>query len=182
MHMTFMYVLCCLRSRSPCATPSYTVNALTHIRSLVFSLSGHAQEGSCALTEGCVSGLGISRLLRFTVSIANQGQADISLPDPSTRPDMYEYSPCHRHYHFRGFAMYALIDSSNNIVLRGHKQAFCLMDSDTMLTGPSVPCLRQHDCKRPGISRGWADNYDSGLDCQVRDSEALKTAVFARTS
>lgn len=38
-----------------------------------------------------------------------------------------------------------------------------------MLVGPHVSCERKHDCKRPGISRGWSDNYDSGLDCQWID-------------
>lgn len=94
--------------------------------------------GSCALVENCILGTGVRRLMRFTVSIANQGHIEINLPDPTLRPDMYEYSPCHKHYHFKGFAMYTLIDKNQNIVLRGHKQAFCLMDSEQHINAPYV--------------------------------------------
>jgi hypothetical protein len=87
-------------------------------------------ETSCSLIEGCVSAPGLRRLLRFTSSALNQGNADFAPPDPKTRPDIYEYGPCHQHFHFKDFAQYTLYDESGgNIVTEGKKYAYCMEDT-----------------------------------------------------
>jgi hypothetical protein len=119
----------------------------------------------CAVVEGCVNAAGRRRLLRFTVFTPNIGTADLFMGDPEGNP-LFEYSPCHGHYHFNGYADYELMDSTGTTIVAGRKQAFCLLDS-VMIDPEAGP--RQFDCHYQGISKGWADVYDSSLDCQWLD-------------
>jgi hypothetical protein len=126
-------------------------------------------QASCAVFEGCVGGMGERRLLRFTVLSANQGRGEFKPPQPSERPDLFEYSPCHGHYHFKGFAQYALLDMDGNVVAPGHKQAYCLIDSEQIMQGPTIACEPQYSCDNQGLQAGWGDTYSADLDCQWVD-------------
>ncbi len=124
---------------------------------------------SCAVVEQCLGGVGARRVLRFSVEVVNQGQATLVVPPPSERPDLFEFSPCHGHYHFQGFASYRLLDAQGTTVVTGRKQAYCMEDSEQVVTGPAIACEKQFDCDTQGISAGWADLYGNALDCQWLD-------------
>lgn len=126
-------------------------------------------EKSCAVAEGCVSGTGLRKLLRFSVEAVNQGQATLTVPPPPERPDLFQFSTCHGHYHFNGFATYALLDLEGNEVVAGRKQAYCMEDTVQFLQGPKVSCSKVHDCSFQGIQAGWSDLYGNALDCQWLD-------------
>lgn len=126
-------------------------------------------ESSCSVAEACVTGSGKRRLLRFSVEAVNQGMAELYIPQPDTRPDMFEYSPCHGHFHFSGFADYSLLDLSDSLVLQGHKQAFCMEDTAQYLVGPEIGCNKLYTCDYQGIQAGWSDLYGNSLDCQWLD-------------
>ena len=118
----------------------------------------------CAVMEGCLGGTGARKLLRFSTVTYNQG-SDIILGVPGEFGPIWEYSPCHDHFHFIDFASYELIDS-RRVAVAGHKQAFCLGDQeqiDETKEGPTYTCDFQ------GISEGWADVYVAALDCQWID-------------
>lgn len=124
---------------------------------------------SCAIVEGCVSGPGERKLLRFSVEAVNQGQATLTVQPPDERPDLFQFSPCHGHYHFNGFANYALLDENGKQVLAGHKQAYCMEDTRQVMQGPKVACDKQFSCSNQGIQAGWSDLYGNALDCQWLD-------------
>ncbi len=124
---------------------------------------------SCAAVEECVSGLGDRRVLRFSVEAINQGLATLTVPDPTTRPDLFTFSPCHGHYHFSGFADYQLLDEDGNTVVMGRKQAYCMEDTQQVIEGPNVGCDKAFDCFNQGIQAGWSDLYGNALDCQWLD-------------
>jgi hypothetical protein len=124
---------------------------------------------ACAVSEGCVRAAGWRRLLRFEVRSANLGQVDLDFGAPSARPSLYEWSPCHRHFHFRGFAEYELRDATGRTVVLGRKQAFCLEDIARAVDSPAVSCSAKYTCSRQGIQRGWTDVYRASLDCQWLD-------------
>jgi hypothetical protein len=126
-------------------------------------------ENSCAKVEECVEGIGERRVLRFSVEAMNQGSATLTVPPPSERPDLFTFSPCHGHYHFSGFATYALVDAEGRTVLAGRKQAYCMEDTQRVATGPDVPCSKKFTCDDQGIQRGWSDLYGNTLDCQWLD-------------
>jgi Lysyl oxidase len=137
-------------------------------RDIVFETRSFDQ-ASCAVFEGCVGGVGERRLLRFTTLSVNQGLGTFEPPHPAGRPDLFEWSPCHAHYHFKGFAQYALLDQDGKVAAPGHKQAYCMVDSEQIRLGPTIACAPRHNCDDQGLQAGWADTYGYDLDCQWLD-------------
>lgn len=129
----------------------------------------------CSVQEGGITP-GEHTLLRFTVSTPNIGTADVDLGDPNAHvaanDGLYEYAPCHRHFHFRHYTLYELIDSSGN-VWRAAKRGFCMIDVEKYQAypGPANNDRNYLSCGAPptatdpaiagnqGISIGWADTY-----------------------
>ena len=121
---------------------------------------------SCGIAEGCVPGPGRYLLMRFSTDILNQGLAGFKPGDPATQPDLFQYSACHQHYHFSGFANYTLLSLDGRTVLKGRKQSYCMEDTYQHLLGPNIPCDPESTCADQGIQAGWADRYPNTLDCQ----------------
>jgi hypothetical protein len=119
---------------------------------------------SCEMQEGCVGGAGARRLLRFTTVTANLGNGDLYFGPPEGNP-LFEFSACHGHYHFGGYADYELVNAGG-VVIAGHKQAFCLLDTIQVTSGAPGP---YYTCENQGISAGWADQYLRSLPCQWID-------------
>lgn len=138
-------------------------------------------ESHCAIVEHCLSRPGKHRLLRFGVEALNQGKGPIAGKDPADNPQLYEWSPCHSHYHFQQFSEYFLLSADGKVVKEGRKQAYCLRDSLRALKSPSTPCKSRHDCENQGINAGWSDIYGPTLDCQwleVNDIEPGDYVLF----
>ncbi len=131
-------------------------------------------DGSCSFAEGCVDALGVRKLLRFSLKTPNTGAGDLFLGQPFGN-DLFEYSSCHDHYHFQGYAEYRILDTGGNPLAIGHKQAFCLLDYEA-LDGTSTPA--QYDCSYQGISAGWSDIYESNLPCQWVDITDLPAGSY----
>lgn len=133
--------------------------------------------GTCVLhpDEDCVGGPGIRKLLRFDVVVHNRGDEDLIVGNPKDRPDLFVYSACHRHYHFKQAALYELLDPSGKVVKTGRKQGFCI--EDTIPSAAGAPPKR-YDCNRQGIQVGWADWYPSVLDCQWIDVTDLPPGPY----
>jgi hypothetical protein len=121
---------------------------------------------ACELEEQCVGAPGDRTLLRFDLRIPNIGAADVYLGNPEGNP-LFKYSPCHKHYHFQSFADYRLLDQNGKEVAFGHKQAFCLEDSEPVTMPPTGDA--KYTCKFQGVQAGWADVYASQLPCQWVD-------------
>ncbi len=150
------------------ALPDLVVNEARLASEILFETADFSPE-SCAVVEGCVDAGGARNLMRFSVEAINQGQATLEVPAPDTRPDLFEWSLCHGHYHFRGFAEYELLDAANQVLLTGRKQAYCMEDTAQYHPGPGVICEKVHDCEFQGIEAGWSDLYGNSLDCQWLD-------------
>ncbi|MGH2830924.1 MAG: lysyl oxidase family protein, partial [Actinomycetota bacterium] len=150
----------------------------------------------CDVVEGMVQP-GTRKLVRFTFTTPNRGQADLIVGPPSLRPDLFEYSECHAHYHFREYADYrlwtpaqfeawsALRDEFPELTpaavlqahpelspVRGAKRGFCVIDlrrvSYTLLA-----FSKYNSCDFQGISVGWADEYHYSLAGQYLDVTGL---------
>jgi hypothetical protein len=130
----------------------------------------------CSVEEGGITP-GEHTLLRFTVSTPNIGTADVNLGDPNVHFEandgLYEYATCHRHFHFRHYTLYELIDPASGYVWRAAKRGFCMIDIEKYQAypGPSNNDRNYLSCGAPatatepkipgnqGISVGWADTY-----------------------
>jgi hypothetical protein len=135
------------------------------------------EAGSCQVVEGNITP-GTRRVLRFTVMVANVGDADINVGDPNEHVEsgsnLFEFAECHQHYHFRNYALYELIDASTGQVWRAAKAGFCMIDTDpnpAWLGTPPGPAYYAScgGVGRPGnqgISAGWTDTYRFDLQGQ----------------
>ena len=142
--------------------------------------------GDCSAVEGNFPP-GTYRVLRFTAVMANMGTVPAYMGDPLAHMDpngdgdttdtdhLYEWAPCHQHWHLRRFATYELLPvmgpDSFGPPIRGRKAGFCLADDRPLLgTDPATRkyrnCggLREHG--NQGISPGWSDVYSRSIDGQ----------------
>ena len=119
----------------------------------------------CSVVEGCVPE-GSRKLLKFDVGFQNAGNADLIIGDPNTRPDLFDFSPCHGHFHMHGVADYDLLSADGSTVVRARKQGWCFRDNNPFRAGAGPA---KYDCGNQGISAGWEDIYDKSLDCQWLD-------------
>jgi hypothetical protein len=184
-------------STGPQATlPDLTVdqdmlNTSWVVQEVNMDLPGPQAEYACAVQEGCIGASGVRKLLKFDVGVVNLGTANVHIGDPSDHPDAdmdgipddFEYAPCHDHLHFKDFAKYEVSDGLGNVLL-GAKGAFCLIDlyKYDNNAGPSngygdAP----YYCGFQGITMGWGDIYDSGLDCQWIDVTDLDPGNYDLT-
>lgn len=161
-------VCCPLGSRcsgnGECTPPDLAI-AKTRVASSMHVAHQSFSENACVIQEGCIDAPGNRKLLKFDLQTPNFGQGDLFLGDPDAN-DLFEYSTCHQHYHFLGYARYTLVDDDDVPVANGHKQAFCLLDLEEIdqTAGPA-----EYDCGYQGISEGWSDVYDASLPCQWVD-------------
>src|SRR5687768_15281827 len=60
----------------------------------------------CDYVEGCLKTPGLRKLLKVDVGLANIGKSDLVIGSPESRPDLFEWSPCHQHYHMKTMVKY----------------------------------------------------------------------------
>ncbi|HEV8399615.1 MAG TPA: lysyl oxidase family protein [Gemmatimonadales bacterium] len=150
------------------------------------------KESFCTLQEGGVPP-GKHRVLRFTVTTPNIGDADVFIGDPNRHWDpngdgdgsdsdgLFENDACHRHYHFRNYATYALLSADGARTWQAAKRGFCMIDVTPWNNNDGgVASWVYRACGRPsrpdlgiaevpgnqGISVGYADTYVKWLGGQ----------------
>lgn len=140
---------------------------------------------ACSLAEACVGGTGWRRLLQFNASEKNVGTEPVNIGDvnyflddadndnPNANHHVYEYSECHKHYHFNHFATFTYGGDPN----LGSKRAFCLESVARYANHESSPTHSPYsDCSYQGISQGWGDQYNAGIECQWVDVTTVDTS------
>lgn len=120
------------------------------------------EENSCMLEEGgqsnkgCVGGPGWRQLLRFTSSSINVGKSVLHLGEVKTDEylshGVYEWDPCHLHYHFQHYENYLFGD------LKGRKTGFCIQTTWRYFNNEYTPFNTPYSfCDYQGVSTGWGD-------------------------
>jgi hypothetical protein len=135
------------------------------------------QPGHCVLLPAdlCVGGPGSRKLLRFSVLAVNHGPGELIVGAPAQNPERFEFSECHGHYHFESFARYELRALDGSLVATGHKQSFCVEDTERVADDAAIE--PKYSCNLgsanadavQGVQVGWGDLYPSTLDCQWVD-------------
>src|SRR5688500_4221512 len=67
---------------------------------------------SCDYREGCLKAVGLRKLLKVDVGIANIGPHDLIIGNPSERNQrdgLFVWSPCHQHWHMKTMVTYRLL-------------------------------------------------------------------------
>ena len=128
----------------------------------------------CEVQENMIAA-GTHRLLRFSTESRNIGGSDVVMGSPEGNPN-FEFQECHGHYHFKGFAAYALKDKTGNVVAQGRKVSFCL--EDVHRWDPTASRDSKYDCETQGIQAGWSDIYDGGLPGQWIDITGIPAGDY----
>jgi len=128
---------------------------------------------SCALAEGCVKGAGWRRLLQFTASIKNVGGRALAVGStddgsPLRQHNVFEFSACHEHFHFRYYADFTLGAGANQGAT-GDKRAFCVESTQRHFNSETSPLVHPYSCDNQGVEAGWGDDYMAGIECQWID-------------
>ena len=168
--------------------PDLQVSVNTILNSL--QINSFTSSDECLVAEGCITGTGERKTLRFTTTISNYGNEDFYIGQSggagNLNPNFY-WDDCHGHAHYEGYANYRLynypsLEPSETI---GHKNGWCVMDlgaavsSETpdYITNPS-PCSFTYGCSTMGISKGCSDTYGSGISCQWVDITGLADGEY----
>ena len=126
----------------------------------------------CELVEKCVGGSGWRRLMLFSTTSPNYGNDDFHVgkisyygtDEPSdlvTQRRVFEYSPCHKHFHFTHYAQFQF-GTENSVT--NTKRGFCLQTTYRHANAEwSVMGQDHYVCSNQGISPGWSDTYQGGL-------------------
>ena len=136
---------------------------------------------ACEIAESCVRATGLRKLLRFDGTIQNLGSSDLVIGSPDNNP-LFTLSSCHHVPLLQNIMVYELIDPTTNQLVMvgnqqivGRKQGFCMMDISQV--NASAP-QGQYDCNNQGITAGWADIYDSSLECQYLDITGVPSGNY----
>jgi hypothetical protein len=150
-----------------------------YLRNTIEEDSVDVPTNSCLVNEACVTGTGRRRVVRFGTRIANIGNRDVAIGTPSSTNPLWEWDPCHGHYHFEGYADYDLIDVATSTALPiGTKNGFCMLDLETWDPDLAVNGCNTYDCNNQGISVGCADVYDAALQCQWIDITGIPNGQY----
>ena len=138
------------------------VNLVPFVRN--FSIS-HEDADEHSIQDGCITA-GNHRLMRFDFLTHNVGDTDLNVGSPADHPEWFEKSASHGHFHLKNFNEFRLFSSPGVQVVKGYKQAFCLIDLQR-ISPTANPNPKFTSCNvGQGVSAGWADIYAAGLPCQ----------------
>lgn len=149
--------------------------------------SDYVEVGSCTSIEYGITP-GTHRVLRFTVSTPNIGDADAVVGDPLAHADpnhdgdfsdsdgLFEYAPCHNHFHYKHYATYELLPvlpgGALGAPIFARKRGFCMDDSEPFLPGVDPNSWVYRACGTltthgyQGVHAGWSDVYARTLPGQ----------------
>jgi hypothetical protein len=137
----------------------------------------------CALVEQCVGAPGWRRLLQFATADRDTGTTAVNIGSVDyfntaggsalSQHNVFEYSSCHKHYHFRHYGSF----SFNKDAGLTSKRGFCLQSTNRLANNEVSPLWEPYgDCSYQGISVGWVDEYKAGLPCQWIDVTTIDTS------
>lgn len=145
--------------------PDLIINGLRAYSTLEMTTENSTD--GCMIEEGCIQGYGTREIVRFDTEIANIGTEDYFIGAPSAQPDQFEWDACHNHYHYEGYAEYALYTAGGApLPTIGFKNGFCVLDLGSCNYGGGP---QKYTCSNMGITAGCQDIYSRFLDCQWVD-------------
>src|SRR5688572_32103432 len=110
----------------------------------------------CSVIEGGVNA-GTHKVLRFTVTTPNVGNADVFVGSPlkhmdpngdgdfSDQDGLFEFASCHNHFHFQHYATSRLLDASGK-QWKAAKRGSCMLNPDPYNVNNADATWRYRSC------------------------------------
>jgi hypothetical protein len=143
------------------------------------------QPSACELVEQCIGAPGWRRLLQFATADRNTGNHTLNIgavdyqltgvggPTLNDVNHIFEYSSCHKHYHFTHYGSFSYGGNLATTTKRG----FCLQSTDRFSNIEVSPLDNAYaGCEYQGVEAGWVDEYKAGLPCQWIDVTNVDTS------
>jgi hypothetical protein len=140
---------------------------------------------ACELVEQCIGAPGWRRLLQFATADRNTGNHTLTIgaidyeltgvggPTLNDVNHVFEYSSCHKHYHFTHYGTF----SYGGDLATTTKRGFCLQSTDRFSNIEVSPLTNAFSgCEFQGVEMGWVDEYKAGLPCQWIDVTGVDTS------
>lgn len=166
---------CYYEGAPECSGPDLLVNQ--EILRNTLSMDTLNNIDQCMIQEGCLNGYGDRVIIRFTTNIANEGEQDYYIGYSPTNindgNELYEWDPCHNHWHYSNYAEYIVYDELGQSLPLGFKMGMCVLD--LFCPGGAEP---KYDCANMGITAGCWDQYPASLDCQWIDVTDLTPGIY----
>ncbi len=166
---------CFYNSDPQCSGPDLLVNQEILKNTLEMDVLDNIDQ--CMIQEGCLNGYGERVIIRFTTNIANEGEQDYFIGNSPSNinngNELYEWDPCHNHWHYANYAEYVLFDEAGQSLPLGFKMGMCVLDLFCPDGGEP-----KFDCQNMGITAGCWDQYPSMLDCQWIDVTDLEPGRY----
>jgi hypothetical protein len=81
-----------------------------------------------------------------------------------TKHHVFEYSPCHKHFHFSHYGSFAVGDPNEQSNVTNTKRGFCLQSVYRHANAEWSPLNQEYyTCSLQGIAAGWQDIYQGGI-------------------
>jgi hypothetical protein len=146
----------------------------------VFSPDTSAAD-ACAIEKGCVGGSGLRHLLRFSIEVENQGDADLLIGEPETST-AFTRAACDGQLYFPRYLTYQLFDVGGTAV----------PGTETQVQGrcQALPAefSARFNCEFWGLWSGFSESFipnavtdpadPAGLDCQWVDITGLSEGSY----
>lgn len=134
----------------------------------------------CTVIEGNVDAPGWARVLEFSAQSSNVGVSDIYLGETQQIVDdgrnLFEYAPCHGHYHMHGYAEHFFTFDDGSIF--SQKEGFAVEGVELTGNNEATPLNHLHDnAGFQGIPPGWGDLYQAGIPGQWIDVTSVDTSA-----
>lgn len=137
----------------------------------------YIQADGCEVVEDSVGGTGWRRLLQFATSDENVGNSPLVIgqvdytndeqPQELDAHNLFEFSACHQHYHFKYYGDFAWNGDSQAV---NSKKGFCLQSTARAANREGSPLSQPFGtCHFQGVAAGWVDQYRAGLPSQWLD-------------
>ena len=122
---------------------------------------------ACMIAEGCIQGYGVRRNRPLRHGNRQHRHRRLLHRGALCQPEQFEWDACHNHYHYEGYADYALYTAGGSALPTiGFKNGFCVMDLGSCNYGGGP---QKYTCSNMGITAGCQDIYSRYLDCQWVD-------------
>lgn len=150
----------------------------------------YVEPNGCEMAEQCVGGPGWRKVIQFATTDRNTGNHTLDIgaidyyltgaggPTLNDQYHIFEYSACHKHYHFMHYGSFSIGNGEAATTKRG----FCLQSTARFSNVEVSPLYHNYGgCEYQGVAAGWVDQYKIGLPCQWVDVTGIDTSNGPQT-
>ncbi len=165
----------CDTAAATCALPDLVIDAAALSNSFLVETVTIADD-DCQFLNGCVEAPGERTVLKFDLTVRNEGEGALDFGDILNAPDevigYFYLDQCSQSAAFGQLVTLTLIDSGGIPRLTRFWDGLCVLDEE----GPGTPVF--DDCLFMGLSPGWSSTVSTDEPCSMLDITDLSAGEY----